>query len=95
MTTPSGLAFLRNCAGISQARMAELMGLPLRTYEDIEAGRSQFRPVHRAAGEMALLRVAIEKGDLDVLPMGLRALAAKLSNLFVLGIEDAETDEDD
>ncbi len=86
----NGLAYLRHCAGVSQARMAELMGMPLRTYEDVEAGRTSYRPIHQTAGEMALLRLAVEKSDLNILPQSLRSLVAELSNLVVLDM--AETD---
>jgi DNA-binding XRE family transcriptional regulator len=57
-------------AGVTQARMAEEMGLPLRTYEDIEAGRTKYRPIHRIAGEMALIKIAVEKRDVAIIPMG-------------------------
>lgn len=40
---------IRIYSGSTQSQMAEAMGLPLRTYEDLEAGRSQLRPVHEKA----------------------------------------------
>lgn len=77
----SGLAYYRHCAGVSQARMAEMMGMPIRTYEDVEAGRSAFRPIHIAAANMAILQIAVEKNDLGILPMSLQEFARQLSAL--------------
>lgn len=76
-----GLQFLRHYAGVSQARMADLMGMPLRTYEDIEAGRSKYRPVHLAAGKWALLQIAAEKRDLSILPLEMQAFCRSLAAL--------------
>jgi len=36
----------RTARGFSQQQMATAMGMPLRTYEDLEAGRAALRPVH-------------------------------------------------
>lgn len=69
-------------AELSQAKMAEAMGLPLRTYEDIESGRSQIRPIHVHAAQMALIHQAIARSDASIIPHamwgGLKALGALL-----------------
>ena len=40
---------LRNEFGATQTEMADAMGVPLRTYQDIETGVSKFRPIHERA----------------------------------------------
>jgi hypothetical protein len=65
-------------ASITQAEMAEAMGLPLRTYEDIIAGKVAFRKVHQRAAEMAMIRVAFEKQDVRPLPAYLTDLVCDL-----------------
>ncbi len=81
MSVKTGLGYYRHCLGVSQARMAEAMGLPIRTYEDIEAGRTVFRPVHLAAANMASLQIAVEKEDLGLLPLGTQDFVKKLASL--------------
>lgn len=61
------LANWRSAVDVSQATMAMAMNLPLRTYEDIEAGRSQLRPIHVSAAKLALLRLAVERGRPELL----------------------------
>lgn len=82
MSIPIGLAYFRHCAQVSQARMAEKMGMPIRTYEDIEAGRSVFRPIHIAAAKMALIEIAVEKEDLTILPLPLLDTIKKAGELL-------------
>ncbi|RVQ76252.1 XRE family transcriptional regulator [Sinorhizobium medicae] len=57
-------------AGVTQAEMARAMEVPLRTYEDIEAGKVAFRPLHNTAAQMALIRIAAAKQDASFLPAG-------------------------
>jgi len=59
---------LRLDLGLSQIMMADKMGLPLRTYEDIEAGRSKVRPIHMRAAMMAALIVAHAEDDTSLIP---------------------------
>jgi DNA-binding XRE family transcriptional regulator len=54
---------IRHRMGVSQAQMAEAMGLPLRTYEDIETGRSTTRPVHLQAARYASIVLALKSVD--------------------------------
>lgn len=72
------LKTLRTDMGVSQKAMALAMGLPLRTYEDIEAGRSALRPVHRAAACFAAMDMAEKAGTPEKLPGFLRGLVESL-----------------
>lgn len=73
---------LRQDLGLSQAQMADKMGLPLRTYEDIEAGRSKLRPIHMRAAMMAGLLVAEAAGDAALVPHEVRAMVLRLGELL-------------
>lgn len=48
---------LRNRTGLSKALFAAKMGVPLRTYENLESGRSPVREVHLNAARWAVLQV--------------------------------------
>jgi len=50
-------------------------------YHVTAAGKAAFRPVHRLAMEMALLRAAVESGSFTALPAGLKEFVEKLSDL--------------
>ncbi|KQV81324.1 helix-turn-helix transcriptional regulator [Rhizobium sp. Root1220] len=39
--------------GLTQQEMSQEMGMPLRSYQDIEAGKNPVRPVHEAAAKYA------------------------------------------
>ena len=66
------IADYRKMAGVTQAEMAAQMQVPLRTYEDIEAGKVTFRPLHQTAAAMALIRIAAARGDASFLPAGIK-----------------------
>lgn len=51
----SVLRSLREEAGVTQTAMAELMGVPFRTYQDLEGGRSKLRRVHVNAAMFGML----------------------------------------
>lgn len=38
---------------LTQQEMAQAMGMPLRSYQDIEAGKNPVRPIHEAAANYA------------------------------------------
>lgn len=84
----NGLDFARHLAGVTQARMAELMELPTRTYEDIESGKTKYRGVHKVAAKMALVHVAVEKGDPSIIPMSMWPLIAKAGKLVAPLVPD-------
>jgi len=75
------LRTLRYRLDVTQAQMAQAMGLPLRTYEDLEGGRSVVRPVHWRASYMAAITLAYDLGKPEALPPDLadlvRSTAAK------------------
>ncbi|WP_275790523.1 helix-turn-helix domain-containing protein [Pararhizobium gei] len=62
------LKIARNQMGVTQAEMAAAMGVPIRTYEDIEAGRSKCRPAHVAAAKWAMVQLAATRRDVYKLP---------------------------
>jgi hypothetical protein len=49
------LKSVRKGLGFTQAVMADEMGVPLRTYEDLECGKSGLRTVHMNAVGFAVL----------------------------------------
>jgi DNA-binding XRE family transcriptional regulator len=53
---------------VTQAAMADTMGVPIRTYEDLEAGRAKLRQVHLNAAWFAAIVFASQEGGLDRLP---------------------------
>jgi hypothetical protein len=77
----------RKIAGVSQAEMAQAMRLPLRTFEDILAGKSQLREVHLRAAEMGMLALAWKNDDASKLPKHLKDLVREVAAL--LDAEDA------
>jgi hypothetical protein len=79
LTTADLYAF-HKAASITQAEMAEAMGLPLRTYEDIITGKVAFRKVHQRAAEMAMIRVAFQMQDCRPLPEYLADLVFNLGS---------------
>lgn len=90
------VADYRNMAGVTQAEMASQMQIPLRTYEDIEAGRATFRPLHTTAAAMALIRIAVAKQDASFLPAGIAGLVLEAGKLVEQqNPSDTSIDEDD
>lgn len=51
------LQLLRVQTGLSQRAFAKMMGVPLRTYENLESGRTPTREVHLQAARMALVQM--------------------------------------
>ncbi|CDM57511.1 MULTISPECIES: helix-turn-helix domain-containing protein [Rhizobium] len=47
------LKAFRASLDLTQHEMAEAMGMPFRSYQDVEAGKSAVRPVHEAAAKYA------------------------------------------
>ncbi len=62
------LRAIRAGLNITQAKMAEAMGIPLRTYEDLASGRSTVRPVHLKAAYFAIIEHAANNGGKADLP---------------------------
>jgi transcriptional regulator with XRE-family HTH domain len=53
--TDNPLLAMRKELGLTQAAMAERMGVPFRTYQDLETGTSAIRPIHVKAAAYAKL----------------------------------------
>lgn len=53
--TNADLKELRQSTKLTQANFAAMMGVPTRTYEDLEAGRSEVRQIHINAALWAVL----------------------------------------
>lgn len=51
---------LRTGANLTKPAFAEAMGVPLRTYEDLEAGKSQVKAIHMNAAYWALVKLAAD-----------------------------------
>ena len=76
------IAEYRELAGVTQAEMAMQMELPFRTYQDIEAGKVTFRPLHATAAQMAMIRIAVAKEDASFLPAGIAGLVREAAKLL-------------
>lgn len=76
---PRSLQDYRKTFEATQAEMAVAMGLPFRTYQDIEAGKVEFRLIHRQALSLALLQLAASKNLADRLPGDLKELVQSLA----------------
>lgn len=62
------LLTLRKNLGATQSEMAAAMGVPLRTYQDIEAGISNLRPIHERAAAWAAVNLALANGKPEAIP---------------------------
>lgn len=76
----NALKDLRNLVPLSQAGFAQEMGVPLRTYEDLEAGRSQVRAVHINAAIWAVIKTAAREDVATiVLPNDIQAVVQAIA----------------
>ncbi|WP_337183842.1 helix-turn-helix transcriptional regulator [Shinella sp.] len=55
--TAEALKAIREATHLSQRAFADSMGVPLRTYEDLEGGKTTVRPVHLNAARWALVQL--------------------------------------
>lgn len=78
--TKEDLKALRESFNVSQATFASFMGVPFRTYQDIESGQTQLRPVHIRAAEMAALQLACDQLRFDLLPEKLQIMLQNLKD---------------
>ena len=76
------LKTFRERAGLKQVEMAELVGMSLRAYQDVETGVSGFRAVHVAAVERVSLRLAVERKDIGLALPSIRRDALDLAALI-------------
>ena len=64
--TVDDLKAFRDRSKLTQRDMADLMGLGLSAYQDIETELSKFKPRHQLALERASLRLACERQDINL-----------------------------
>lgn len=67
-TDLSDIRAIRADLGISQSAMADLMGMPLRSFQAIEAGENPQRPIHVRAAWWAIMIYAAQNGGRRHLP---------------------------
>ena len=73
---------LREAAGLRQPEMAILMGLSLRGYQDLEAGRASFSPRHQIVLERVSLNLAIRTRNPELAAPIIREQSINLANLL-------------
>lgn len=56
----------RDAAKLTQTELAQLMGMGLSSYQDLETGFSKFKQKHMMVLERVSLRLAVERGDLNL-----------------------------
>jgi len=76
------IAAIRATLRLTQAEMAERIGLGLRAYQDIEGGVSKVRQIHIAAVERAALALAVERGNPMLAPASVRREALEIARLI-------------
>jgi transcriptional regulator with XRE-family HTH domain len=62
----------RSDLGLTQSQMAEALGMSLRGYQDLEAGKSEYRKIHQLAVERLGLKLAVERNDLTLAGVEIR-----------------------
>jgi hypothetical protein len=62
--------------------MADLMGLGLTAYQDLETGFSKFKERHRFILERVSLKLAVERGDISLALPSIRRDALDLAALI-------------
>lgn len=63
---------MRERLGFSQTAMANLVGMSIRAYSDIETGVSKCRKIHINAAERVVFRIAAARNDPSLLTGPLR-----------------------
>ena len=80
--TVEDLKAFREAAKLTQSGMADLMGLGLSAYQDLESGLSKLKVRHQLAIERASLRLAVERGDINLAMASVRRDALDLAKLI-------------
>jgi hypothetical protein len=81
MEPKNELEAIRASLGVTQPVFSQLMGVPLRTYEDLAAGKAAVRDVHVAAARYAALRFAAQTTiPWEKLPEEVRTILFRLRN---------------
>jgi DNA-binding XRE family transcriptional regulator len=76
------LLSVREKAKLTQTDMAEMMGLGLTAYQDLEGQHSKFKPRHQLILERVSLRLAVERTDINLALPAIRRDALDLSQLI-------------
>jgi transcriptional regulator with XRE-family HTH domain len=72
----------REAATLTQTEMASLMGMGNTAYQDLETGFSKFKPRHLMILERVSLKLAVERGDLNLALPGVRRDAVDFGRLL-------------
>lgn len=72
----------REAAGLTQVQLAEHLGLGRSAYLDLETGFSKFKPRHLMMLERVSLRLALERGDVNIALPAVRRDALDLARLI-------------
>ncbi|MBB4103561.1 helix-turn-helix domain-containing protein [Allorhizobium borbori] len=84
------LRYWRTGANLTQSQFATAMGVPLRTYEDLEAGKATIRPVHLAAAQWGLIILAADSPlKMGFLPLEVSAVIEKLTKPTAEAVQPA------
>jgi DNA-binding XRE family transcriptional regulator len=73
---------LREAVRLTQAEMADLIGLGRAAYQDIETGEAKFKPRHLLALERVSLRLAVERNDINLALPSVRRDALDLAKII-------------
>ena len=82
---------LRSRAGLTQAEMAQRMGLGKTAYVDLETGDEdwkKFKPRHQILLERASLSLAVERQDVSLALPAVRRDALDLARLITVGADE-------
>ena len=81
MNTDELKAF-RKSLKLTQEEMGDAIGIAMRTYQDLENGKSSIKPLHVKALERAALSLAVERGEPMLAPAPVRKDALELARLI-------------
>lgn len=83
--TEKTLKDLREKAKLDQREMADLMGIGRTAYQELESGEVKFKLKHQIALERISLRLAVERGDLNLALPAVRRDALDFTRLVTGG----------
>ena len=87
MTTEEAIA-LRKALGLTQNDMAIELGMNIRSWQEIEAGRTKLKRIHELALERVALNIGVGNKMIEVVPAKVRRDAVELSRLILGDDED-------
>jgi DNA-binding XRE family transcriptional regulator len=80
--TKEELIALRKSLGLTQADMAERIGLGLRAYQSVE-NEGTLRRLHELAAERVALEIAVERANPMLAPVDVRREALALARMVI------------